>query len=439
LFESVRGRHDISSVCQNVNLNMPINANPHVFVSYSWDTEQHKAWVLTFVNLLRAQGIDAFIDQTHLDLGAQTPEFMERSVRESDRVLIICTDTYKHRFDNRKGGAGYEGHIITGEIITEVGKNKFIPVLRGGDWQASLPTALSGIYGVDLRNDSVGEFRKLVESLHGVSHISPVAANPVWLQGPSKQSNIIVPSADAQSDSYQYWQQRKKVPDTDLIKAIWSKPRWRIWIRPTQFKKARFQNIEHCRSFVLSSAVTIQAWFPYPGIPTQGLETGDEWVAGEVHHHEPNRLNRMERWTLFRSGQFVHNRTVDEIPQLGDRVHVLEVLDVATAAFEFATRMASQGILSPEALITFDLHGADGRELTWPQNVFGDNNRVPINCWCQEDTVSVTKQVPTNELKARRREFALEAALEIFARFGWSDAPKERLMEAQNQRFGTIA
>src|SRR5215469_2135 len=158
----------------NVNRKVPNEANPRVFVSYSWDTELHKNWALIFVNQLRQHGIDAFIDQTHLDLGARTPEFMERAIRESDRVLVVCTDAYKRRFDNRKGGAGYEGHIITGEIISEVGKNKFIPVLRGGDWSTALPTALSVVYGVDLRNDSAGEFRKLIEGLHGVSRISPV-------------------------------------------------------------------------------------------------------------------------------------------------------------------------------------------------------------------------------------------------------------------------
>jgi len=31
---------------------------------------------------------------------------------------------------------------------------------------------------------------------------------------------------------------------------------------------------------------------------------------------------------------------------------------------------------------------------------------------------------------------ALEAAMEIYAEFGWTDAPREHLGELQNQRFG---
>ena len=100
------------------------------FVSYSHDSDEHKKWVLALVERLRNDGIDAIVDQMHLTLGAYSPEFMERAVRESNRVLVVCTEQYKERFDRRVGGAGYEGHIITGEIVNEVGKNKFIPILE---------------------------------------------------------------------------------------------------------------------------------------------------------------------------------------------------------------------------------------------------------------------------------------------------------------------
>jgi hypothetical protein len=135
-----------------------LEAGSSVFVSYSWDSAQHQAWVLALATKLRAEGgIDVILDQWHLELGARGPEFMERAVRESVCVLVICTDDYKRRFDNRTGGVGYEGHIITSEIINEVGKNKFIPILRQGDWKSALPTALAGVHGADFRQDSAGE------------------------------------------------------------------------------------------------------------------------------------------------------------------------------------------------------------------------------------------------------------------------------------------
>ena len=98
-----------------------------------------------FAERLRGDGIDAILDDTHLKLGTRTPEFMERSVRDSVFVLVICTEKYKKKFDHRTGGVGYEGHIITGEIIRKIGVNRFIPVLRRGDWDMALPTALDGL------------------------------------------------------------------------------------------------------------------------------------------------------------------------------------------------------------------------------------------------------------------------------------------------------
>jgi hypothetical protein len=62
-----------------------------VFISYSWDSAEHKKWAHALATQLRTDGIDAIIDQTHLQLGARSPEFMERSVRESASVLVICT------------------------------------------------------------------------------------------------------------------------------------------------------------------------------------------------------------------------------------------------------------------------------------------------------------------------------------------------------------
>jgi hypothetical protein len=43
--------------------------NPSVFLSYSHDSEAHKAWVRKLVADLRAQGVDATLDQWDLRPG----------------------------------------------------------------------------------------------------------------------------------------------------------------------------------------------------------------------------------------------------------------------------------------------------------------------------------------------------------------------------------
>lgn len=117
---------------------------------------------------------------------------------------------------------------------------------------------------------------------------------------------------------------------------------------------------------------------------------------------------------------------------------MLEILDIATAAFEFAWQMARRGVLSPEAKITFELRQVDGRGLTWPEDVFGDNDAVGRNCWCQVEIVSINRLVDTAEIQTRRRELALEVAFEIYSNFGWSDPPRDRLAAEQERRFGAV-
>jgi pyrimidine deaminase RibD-like protein len=236
-------------------------------------------------------------------------------------------------------------------------------------------------------------------------------------------------------DPAEFLEQRKKLPETELLRKIWSKPNWHIWIRPTEFKRARFQNVEQCRQFLLSSEVIVRGWFSFPYFSPKELDAGDEWIAGEIEHSE-RTLYRAERAALFRSGQFVHNKSLDQIAQLGDRLHVLEVLDTVTAAVEFAARMAESNVLCPNAAITLQLRSVAGRSLTWPQDNIGDIDVVGRTCWAQDDTVHVERRITAEELKSRRRELAVEVAAEIYAKFGWSEPPLERLRQEQQKRFG---
>lgn len=116
------------------------------FMSYSWDDEGHKVWVRDLATRVRGCGIDLKLDQWHLVPGDQLPQFMESAVRESDFVLIVCTPRYKLRSDQRTGGVGYEGDIMTAEVMTTRNQRKFIPILRRGKWAEAAPSWLAGKY-----------------------------------------------------------------------------------------------------------------------------------------------------------------------------------------------------------------------------------------------------------------------------------------------------
>jgi hypothetical protein len=141
---------------------------PRVSISYSWEDEAHMQWMGEFAARLRGDGVDVSLDQWLVGLGKPLPEFMEKLVRENERVLVICTPTYKEKSDGRIGGVGYEGDLMTGEMLTQSKREKFILILCAGNWIESIPSWLSGRSGVDLRGEeySESEYGKLVDTLH---------------------------------------------------------------------------------------------------------------------------------------------------------------------------------------------------------------------------------------------------------------------------------
>lgn len=148
--------------------------SPKVFISYAWENDL-KTWVLEFATRLRSDGVNAILDQWETVPGDELPEFMEKSVRESDFVVFICTPTYKRKSDRRKGGVGYEGHIITGEIFQKNNHRKFIPVLRKGKWATASPSwAISKLF-IDFRGEPYSEasYQQLLNTLLGKSPAVP--------------------------------------------------------------------------------------------------------------------------------------------------------------------------------------------------------------------------------------------------------------------------
>jgi hypothetical protein len=148
---------------------------PSVFISYAWESEELKRWVFEFGKHLRSKGADVTLDQWELDLGDNRFQFMEKSVTRSEFVLVICTPTYAERSEERSGGVGYESNIITSRIAEKAGKQKFIPVLRSGDWPTSVPAWLKFAVGCDLSGEPYrqDQFQQLLKTLHRKNASAP--------------------------------------------------------------------------------------------------------------------------------------------------------------------------------------------------------------------------------------------------------------------------
>jgi hypothetical protein len=179
---------------------MPAPKSPKVFLSYSWDDDTHKKWVKDLAVRLRGDGVDVTLDRWGVAPGGQIPEYMERSVRENDFVLIVCTPKYKSRSDNRTGGVGYEGDIITGEVFVQGNDQKFIPLLRGNEWVSSAPSWLLGKYYIDFRGEPYSEdsYHELLDYLFDQREKAPPLGIPK--SGIQKPNNIVIRYAEGDKD-----------------------------------------------------------------------------------------------------------------------------------------------------------------------------------------------------------------------------------------------
>ncbi|EHH1051866.1 TIR domain-containing protein [Vibrio parahaemolyticus] len=157
---------------------------PKVFISYSWDNEAHKKWVEQFATELRQSGIDAFIDDWYLQPGDPITEFMEKSISESDFVLIVCTEKYKEKSDKRSGGVGYEESIISSDLFQNTNHRKYIPIISKNSTGKNIPIALHSKVYIDLSSDDyyLQSFQKLLLALFGkMPELPPIGKPPSHL------------------------------------------------------------------------------------------------------------------------------------------------------------------------------------------------------------------------------------------------------------------
>lgn len=156
--------------------------HPKVFISYSWEDEEHIEWTKELANYLIKNGVDAHIDQYDLEIGDRLPQFMEREITNADYVLIICTPNYKEKANNRKSGVGYEGHIIAGELFQNQNEKKFIPIIRKGQIEECFPTYLIGKLGINFKNDNKFEesLKDLLATIYGQKSKPKLGSMPAF-------------------------------------------------------------------------------------------------------------------------------------------------------------------------------------------------------------------------------------------------------------------
>ena len=118
-----------------------------VFISFSHDTPEHEERVLDLANHLRRHGVDAWIDlfEPHPAEGWQ--RWMQRQIERADFVVLVCTASYKRRFEGNEApgigrGVSWEGKLLSQLVYDAGGRNdRVIPIVLDDDDEDAIPLA----------------------------------------------------------------------------------------------------------------------------------------------------------------------------------------------------------------------------------------------------------------------------------------------------------
>ena len=105
---------------------------------------------LALCDRLRADGVDAWLDQYETAPAEGWPRWCAGQVAEADFVLVVCTEIYERRFRGAEApsaglGARWEGYVVVQEFYDAGALNKkFIPVLWPPAGAEQVPLVLRG-------------------------------------------------------------------------------------------------------------------------------------------------------------------------------------------------------------------------------------------------------------------------------------------------------
>ena len=166
-----------------------IDHPPHVFISYSQESDAHSAWVLALARGLCNDGVEAVIDQFQTWLEKGWRPWMNEQIEQADWVLVVCTEEYNKRFDGNAPadsgrGVRWESQHITQALYDQKFSNKrFVPVLPPAGDPRHIPLPLRDYKNFRLDDDYEALFRLLTDQpatpapvLGALRRLPPLAA-----------------------------------------------------------------------------------------------------------------------------------------------------------------------------------------------------------------------------------------------------------------------
>ena len=220
---------------------------------------------------------------------------------------------------------------------------------------------------------------------------------------------------------------------SDLTDAIRTKGHWRIDVRPTDYL---FERIPYSAlgSTLDRTVVRLRGW-DFPHIDRKGGDRrGNQWIGGET-----NWDFFKEVWRFHQSGQFVYLLGIHEdwaegyerFTRFGQHTGGLflgvgDALFRITETYEFAARLAVTDAGAEAMRLEVDLRNVAGRRLYVDSPHRGQMDHAYT---FDEPGLHWTATVSRADLAGHSRDLAVDAAAEVFARFGWH--PARALLQEQ--------
>ncbi|MBB6215066.1 hypothetical protein HNQ80_001155 [Anaerosolibacter carboniphilus] len=191
-----------------------MDKNPTTFISYSWDSDEHRGWVASLVNLLRENGVDATADVFETQKGTvNLNTMMVKNIKDNDYTIVVLTEKYAEKADELQGGVGFETSMLLSYIHENM--QKIIPIMKCKENKSkAIPFYLKGAHFIDFseRHDFKEKFNEL---LHRIYKVDLVERSPLGKRPDLKPRKSIDVSLSVSDDFEDIIPNFKKITDAD--------------------------------------------------------------------------------------------------------------------------------------------------------------------------------------------------------------------------------
>lgn len=157
-----------------------------VFVTYSWDSEEHNERVIAFTNFLRDEGFAAEMDKMHLQ-GSTATDFnkmMHQAMTDYEKVIVVLSKGYKEKAEKFRGGVGNEYSLILKDM--DAHPKKYILVSFEGIKDEITPLYFKGRHIIDLSDK-----KHLNELFSKLKDEDIIEFSPVGIRKPTVEKKTI--------------------------------------------------------------------------------------------------------------------------------------------------------------------------------------------------------------------------------------------------------